>query len=84
MRDLQSALKSLETDKRRIGDDHFDARKSLELEIDRVKRDLRRSEEELDRASEEVERLDEELKQQRGEVSDLVCPQPLSDIIEVH
>ena len=72
VRDLQNALKGLESDKRRIGDDHLDDRRSLELEMDRVKRDLGRSEDELDHAKREVDRLEQSLAQLRSDLSDMV------------
>jgi DNA repair exonuclease SbcCD ATPase subunit len=72
VRDLQNALKGLESDKRRIGDDHMDDRRSLELEIDRVKRDLGRSQDDLEHAQQEIDRLETSLSQQRAELSDMV------------
>jgi len=74
VRDLQNALKGLESDKRRIGDDHQDDRRSLELEIDRVKRDLGRSEDDLDHAQREVDRLEQSLANLRSDLSDMVSP----------
>jgi chromosome segregation ATPase len=71
VRDLQNALKGLESDKRRIGDDHMDDRRSLELEIDRVKRDLVRSQDDLEHAQQEVDRLESSLSQQRAELSEM-------------
>lgn len=72
VRDLQNALKGLESDKRRIGDDHMDDRRSLELEIDRVKRDLLRSQDDLEHAQQEIDRLETSLSQQRAELSEMV------------
>lgn len=72
VRDLQNALKGLESDKRRIGDDHLDDRRSLELEIDRVKRDLVRSQDDLEHAQQEIDRLETSLSQQRADLSEMV------------
>ena len=72
VRDLQTALKSLESDKRRIGDDHLDDRRSLQLEVDRVRRDLDRSQDDLEHAQQEVDRLESSLSQQRAELSEMV------------
>lgn len=71
VRDLQNALKSLESDKRRIGDENLDDRRSLELEVERVRRDLDRSQEDLEHAQQEVERLENSLSQQRAELSEM-------------
>jgi chromosome segregation ATPase len=72
VRDLQSALKDLESDKRKIGDNHLDDRRSLELEIDRVKRDLTRKTEELERAYNDIDRLESAMSEQKADLSDLV------------
>ena len=63
--DLQSALGALEAKSRKLGESHTSDRFSLELELDRVKRDLGRCEDELTRlrrelAEKEARHLDKE------------------------
>jgi chromosome segregation ATPase len=60
---VQSALRSLEDERRKLGDDHTSDRFSLELEIERVKRDLEQCEDELDRAKEDLRARDIEYGQ---------------------
>ena len=55
---VQSALQTLETESKRIGETHTTARFSLQLETDRLKRDLERVEDELSRARKELDDKD--------------------------
>jgi len=52
---VQSALQTLEGDGRRLGETHTTARFSLQLESDRLKRDLERLEDELARARKDLD-----------------------------
>ncbi|KZT74114.1 hypothetical protein DAEQUDRAFT_754076 [Daedalea quercina L-15889] len=51
---VQSALETLEAESRKLGETHTTARFSLQLEVDRLKRDLERLEDELSRARKEL------------------------------
>lgn len=76
VRDLQSALKNLEHDKRRIGDDHMDNTRSLRLEMDRVRRDMAKNEQELDQARQEIQIMDKTIAEQRNDILELVSTDP--------
>ena len=52
---VQGALQTLETESKRAGETHTTARFSLQLEADRLKRDLERLEDELARSRKELE-----------------------------
>ncbi|KAL0947804.1 hypothetical protein HGRIS_013877 [Hohenbuehelia grisea] len=52
---VQSALQSVETESKRAGETHTTARFSLQLEVDRLKRDVERLEDELSRARKELD-----------------------------
>lgn len=52
---VQGALQTLESESRRLGETHTTARFSLQLESDRLKRDLERLEDELARARRELD-----------------------------
>lgn len=69
---VQNALRSLEDERRKLGDEHTSDRYSLELEMDRVKRDLMVVEEELDRARADVDAREETLRQRDLERAQLV------------
>ena len=73
---VQGTLRSLETEKRKLGDEGSTARHGLELEIDRVERDLLSAEDDLQRAREEVERGEERLRQKDLELSNMVSLSP--------
>lgn len=47
---VQSSLQTIESESKRLGETHTTARFSLQLEVDRLKRDLERLEDELSRA----------------------------------
>ncbi|GJJ11520.1 hypothetical protein Clacol_005753 [Clathrus columnatus] len=51
---LQNALKNLEAENKRVGESHTTDRFSLELELDRLKRDLSRAEDDLSRVRAEL------------------------------
>jgi hypothetical protein len=55
-----------------IGDEHTSDRFSLELEIDRLKRDLARCEDDLDAARDDLVRREEQSRQQEMEMSEMV------------
>lgn len=57
---VQSSLQTIESESKRLGETHTTARFSLQLEVDRLKRDLERVEEELSRARKDVD--DREVK----------------------
>ena len=71
---VQSALKSLENERRKSGDVHASNRFSLELELDRLKRDHASLEEELESARSEIDAREETLRQRDVDRSQLVCP----------
>ncbi|PPQ92088.1 hypothetical protein CVT25_008269 [Psilocybe cyanescens] len=52
---VQGALQTLEAESKRLGETHTTARFSLQLETDRLKRDLERLEDELSRARKELD-----------------------------
>ena len=51
---VQSALETLEAESKKLGESHTTARFSLQLEVDRLKRDLERLEDELSRARKDL------------------------------
>ncbi|KAI0728881.1 hypothetical protein C8Q72DRAFT_832456 [Fomitopsis betulina] len=51
---VQSALEMMETESKKLGESHTTARFSLQLEVDRLKRDLERLEDELARARKDL------------------------------
>lgn len=63
---VQNALRSLEDERRKIGDEHTSDRFSLELEMERAKRDLASAEDELEQARKDLSRRD-------AEVAQMVC-----------
>jgi septal ring factor EnvC (AmiA/AmiB activator) len=65
-RDLQSVqnvLRGLEDERQKLGDEHTSDRFSLELEIERVKRDLQRAEVDLDQARKDLTKRDLDVAQ---------------------
>lgn len=52
---VQTALKGIESESKKLGESHSTAQFSLQLEVDRLKRDLARVESELSRARKELE-----------------------------
>ena len=69
---VQTSLRSLETERRKLGDERSSARYGLEHEIERVKRDLIAAEDDLQRARDELDRSEERLRQKDMEVSSMV------------
>jgi chromosome segregation ATPase len=55
---VQTALQTIEAESKKAGETHSTARFSLQLEVDRLKRDLERVEDELSRARKELEDKD--------------------------
>ena len=52
---VQAALQTLEADNKKLGESHTTARFSLQLEVDRLRRDVERLEDELARARKELD-----------------------------
>ena len=52
---VQTALQTLEADNKKLGESHTTARFSLQLEVDRLRRDVERLEDELARARKELD-----------------------------
>lgn len=52
---VQTALQTLEADNKKLGESHTTARFSLQLEVDRLRRDVERLEDELTRARKELD-----------------------------
>lgn len=69
---VQNALRSLEDDRRKLGDAHSSDRFSIELEMERVKRDLAAAEDEIERARGEVDLREEALRQRDLERAQLL------------
>jgi len=69
---VQTALRSLESEKQKLGETHTTDRFSLELELDRLKRDLARSDDELQRAREEVKEREKTKRERDATVDKLV------------
>lgn len=63
VQNLQDALRAKENESFRLGQSSANDKYSLELEIDRLKRDLSRCETDLDRARRDLERKDDLLRQ---------------------
>ncbi|GLB41147.1 putative centrosomin N-terminal motif 1 [Lyophyllum shimeji] len=63
---VQNALQTLEAESKRLGETHTTARFSLQLEADRLKRDLERVEAELARARKELEERDAKERDRDG------------------
>lgn len=70
---IQSALQSLENEKRKLGESHTTDRFSLSIEVDRLKRDLARCQNELDLAREEVKMNERTRREREGILDKLVC-----------
>ena len=69
---VQGALQSLEDERRKLGDEQTSDRSSLELEMNRVKRDLTAAKDELKRARGEVDGSEEKLRQRDLERAQLL------------
>ncbi|KAJ7713473.1 hypothetical protein DFH07DRAFT_1068670 [Mycena maculata] len=75
---VQAALQALEGESKRAGETHSSARFSLELEVDRLKRDLERVEAELGRARAELAE-----RESRGRGRDEVMDAMHAEILEL-
>lgn len=64
---VQNVLRGLEDERQKLGDEHTSDRFSLELEIERVKRDLERAEMDLEQARSQLTKRD-------LDVAHMVCP----------
>ncbi|KIM79979.1 hypothetical protein PILCRDRAFT_9869, partial [Piloderma croceum F 1598] len=62
---VQSSLQGIDSKSKRLGETHTTARFSLQLEVDRLKRDLERLEDDLSRARKEID--DKEMKNRERE-----------------
>lgn len=69
---VQTALRSLEDERRKIGDAANSDQRSLELEIERLRRDLTASEDDLDRARDELREKEQVLHDRDMELAELV------------
>ncbi|EAL21033.1 hypothetical protein CNBD4090 [Cryptococcus deneoformans B-3501A] len=72
---VERKLHDLEDERRKLGDEHTSNRFGLELEIDRVKRDLQRCEDELDIAKRELEERNENLRDRDIELATMLDKQ---------
>ncbi|EIW73667.1 hypothetical protein TREMEDRAFT_26645 [Tremella mesenterica DSM 1558] len=72
---VQSNLRALEDERRRIGDDRTTDRFGMGMEIEKVKRELARAEDELSVAREEVELKEAALRQRDLEVASMMDKQ---------
>ncbi|KAJ7583262.1 hypothetical protein C8J56DRAFT_953479 [Mycena floridula] len=68
---VQTALQGLEAESRKAGETHSTARFSLQLEVDRLKRDLERLEDELSRARKELDDRDHKGRDRDGALDKL-------------
>ncbi|GMK57402.1 hypothetical protein CspeluHIS016_0402360 [Cutaneotrichosporon spelunceum] len=69
---VQTALRSLEDERRKIGDAANSDQRSLELEIERLHRDLGACEDDLDRARDEVREKEQVLHDRDMELAELI------------
>lgn len=69
--DLMQLQKAFEDESRKLGESHTTARFSLELEVDRMKRDLERLEDELTRARKELAEKETKSRERDGVVDTL-------------
>jgi chromosome segregation ATPase len=72
---VQNLLRSVEDQHRKLGDERSSDQRSLELEIDRLKRDLAQYEDELERARDELQQREQALHARDMEVADLMDKQ---------
>ena len=68
---VQSSLQGLESESKRLGETHTTARFSLQLEVDRLKRDLERLEDDLSRARKEIDAKETKNREREGAVDKL-------------
>ncbi|EMD34205.1 hypothetical protein CERSUDRAFT_55205 [Gelatoporia subvermispora B] len=68
---VQETLQGLETESKKLGESHTTARFSLQLEVDRLKRDIDRLEDELRRARRELDEREAKTRERDGAVDKL-------------
>ncbi len=68
---VQTALRTLESESKRAGETHTTAQFSLQLEVDRLKRDLERVEDELNRARKELNERESKGRDRDGDLDKL-------------
>src|SRR5262245_54299348 len=68
---VQSALETIEKESKKAGETHTTARFSLQLEVDRLKRDLERLEDDLARARKDVDDRDTKNRDREGALDKL-------------
>lgn len=69
---VQAALQAIESEKRRLGESATTDKFSLELEVDRLRRDLQRCEDDLQRAREDVKDRERVRREREGALDKLV------------
>jgi predicted nucleic acid-binding Zn-ribbon protein len=65
---VQSSLQGLESESKRLGETHTTARFSLQLEVDRLKRDLERLEDDLSRARKKIDGKETKNREREGAI----------------
>ncbi|EGN96476.1 hypothetical protein SERLA73DRAFT_170829 [Serpula lacrymans var. lacrymans S7.3] len=68
---VQSALQTLEAESKKLGESHTTARFSLQLEVDRLKRDVERLEDELSRARKGIDERENKTRDRDGMIDKL-------------
>lgn len=69
---LQGTLNDLESQSRKLGESHTTDRFALELESERLRRDLTRAEEDLERARKELSLREEKARERENALDKLV------------
>lgn len=69
---VQAALQAIESEKRKLGESATTDKFSLELEVDRLRRDLQRCEDDLQRAREDVKDRERVRREREGALDKLV------------
>lgn len=72
IRQLQDALNGLESKSRQAGEDHTSNQFSLEVELERIKRDLVRCEDDLEKERRELDSRDERARDREMKLANLV------------
>lgn len=82
---LQDTLNDLENQSRKLGESHSTDRFALELETERLRRDLARAEEDLEKARRELNSREEKARERESMLDKLVSrsllSSPLTDIV---
>lgn len=68
---VQAALQDIESESKKLGESHTTARFSLQLEVDRLKRDVERLEDELSRARKDLDDRDGKNRDRDGVIDKL-------------